>query len=67
MKKHKVGVGYQDGSLHPLWISKMGMRIATLIGAEAIWLPDHFMGFAPKWMWVPEVVPAAKAIHSMDC
>jgi len=66
MKKHKVGVGYQDGSLHPLWISKMGMRVATLMGAEAIWLPDHFMGFAPKWMWVPEVVPAAKAIHSMD-
>lgn len=64
--KHKVGVGYQDGSLHPLWISRMGMRIATMIGAEAIWLPDHFMGFAPKWMWVPEVVPAAKAIHSMD-
>jgi phthiodiolone/phenolphthiodiolone dimycocerosates ketoreductase len=42
------------------------MRISTLLGADAIWLPDHFMGFAPKWMWVPEIVPAAKVIHSMD-
>jgi len=66
MATHRVTVGYQDGSLHPLWVSRMGMRLSTLLGAEAIWLPDHFMGFAPKWMWVPEIVPAAKVIHSMD-
>jgi phthiodiolone/phenolphthiodiolone dimycocerosates ketoreductase len=66
MATRKVTVGYQDGSLHPLWVSRMGMRISTLLGADAIWLPDHFMGFAPKWMWVPEIVPAAKVIHSMD-
>ena len=66
MTAHKVTVGYQDGSLHPLWVSRMGMRLSTLLGADAIWLPDHFMGFAPKWMWVPEIVPAAKVIHSMD-
>ena len=59
MATHKVTVGYQDGALHPLWVSRMGMRISTLLGADAIWLPDHFMGFAPKWMWVPEIVPAA--------
>ncbi len=66
MATRKVTVGYQDGSLHPLWVSRMGMRLSTLFGADAIWLPDHFMGFAPKWMWVPEIVPAAKIIHSMD-
>jgi phthiodiolone/phenolphthiodiolone dimycocerosates ketoreductase len=66
MNDHRVTVGYQDGSLHPLWISKSGIRIARWLGAEAIWLPDHFMGFAPRWMWVPEVVPAAKVVHSMD-
>jgi phthiodiolone/phenolphthiodiolone dimycocerosates ketoreductase len=62
----RVTVGYQDGALHPLWLSSVGMRVATLLGARAIWLPDHFMGFAPKWMWVPEVVPAARFVHSMD-
>lgn len=62
----RVTVGYQDGSLHPLWISTLGMRVATLLGARAIWLPDHFMGFAPKWMWVPEIIPAARLLHSMD-
>jgi phthiodiolone/phenolphthiodiolone dimycocerosates ketoreductase len=42
------------------------MRIAAWLGANAIWVPDHFMGFAPKWMWTEDVVPAAKLIHSMD-
>lgn len=42
------------------------MRIATALGAQAIWLPDHFMGFAPKWMWRADVIPAARLIHSMD-
>jgi phthiodiolone/phenolphthiodiolone dimycocerosates ketoreductase len=62
----KVTVGYQDGCLHPLWITKTGVRVARLLGASAIWVPDHFMGFAPKWMWTPENIPAAKVIHSMD-
>ncbi len=59
-------VGYQDGCLHPLWVSTLGMRIATLLGASAIWAPDHFMGFAPRWLWTPEIVPPAKLLHSMD-
>lgn len=62
----KVTCGYQDGCLHPLVISKSGMRLASLLGAKAIWVPDHFMGFAPKWMWTTENVPAARVIHSMD-
>lgn len=61
-----VTVGYQDGCLHPLFVSKTGMRLARLMGARAIWVPDHFMGFAPKWMWTPQNVPAARVIHSMD-
>jgi phthiodiolone/phenolphthiodiolone dimycocerosates ketoreductase len=62
----KATVGYQDGCLHPLWITRIGMRVARALGASAIWVPDHFMGFAPKWMWTPDVVPAAKVLHSMD-
>ncbi len=62
----KVSVGYQDGCIAPLWLSTTGMRAARLMGTRAIWMPDHFMGFAPKWLWTPEVVPAAKLVHSMD-
>ncbi|MFN2375333.1 MAG: LLM class flavin-dependent oxidoreductase [Candidatus Binatia bacterium] len=62
----KITIGYQDGCLHPLWITKAGVTVARLLGADAIWVPDHFMGFAPKWLWVPEVVPAARTVHSMD-
>jgi phthiodiolone/phenolphthiodiolone dimycocerosates ketoreductase len=62
----RVTIGYQESSLHPLWLSRVGTRIATSLGAQAIWVPDHFMGFAPKWMWVPEVMPVARLIHSMD-
>jgi phthiodiolone/phenolphthiodiolone dimycocerosates ketoreductase len=62
----QVTVGYQDGCLHPLVVSKTGMRLARLMGAGAIWAPDHFMGFAPKWLWTPDNVSAARVIHSMD-
>lgn len=62
----RITVGYQDGCLHPLVISKASVRVARAVGADAIWVPDHFMGFAPKWLWTPDVVPAARTIHSMD-
>ncbi len=62
----KITVGYQEGCLAPLWLSLTSMRVARLLGADAIWVPDHFMGFAPKWLWTPEVVPAAAVVPSMD-
>jgi phthiodiolone/phenolphthiodiolone dimycocerosates ketoreductase len=62
----RVTIGYQDGCLHPLWITKAGVTVSRLLGADAVWVPDHFMGFAPKWMWTPDVVPAARTLHSMD-
>jgi phthiodiolone/phenolphthiodiolone dimycocerosates ketoreductase len=62
----RITIGYQDGCLHPLWITKAGIRVAKMLGASAIWVPDHFMGFCPKWIWTPEIMPAAEAVHSMD-
>ncbi|HXC49464.1 MAG TPA: LLM class flavin-dependent oxidoreductase [Candidatus Limnocylindrales bacterium] len=61
-----ITIGYQDGCLHPLWLTKAGVTVARAFGADAIWVPDHFMGFAPKWLWTPDVVPAARTVHSMD-
>ncbi|HYC01390.1 MAG TPA: LLM class flavin-dependent oxidoreductase [Candidatus Limnocylindrales bacterium] len=62
----RITVGYQDGCLHPLWLTNAGLRIARLLGAESLWLPDHFMGFIPAIVWKPEITPAAKVVHSPD-
>ena len=29
-------------------------------GAEAIWFPDHLMGFWPQSLWTPDVTPLAE-------
>jgi phthiodiolone/phenolphthiodiolone dimycocerosates ketoreductase len=63
----RITVGYQDACLHPLWLTNSGLRIARLMGAESLWLPDHYMGFLPSSLvWKPEVTPAAKVVHSPD-
>src|SRR4029453_13213858 len=62
----RVTVGYQDGTIYPLWLTRMGMRLGRLFGARSLWVQDHFMGFIPPQVWKPEVTEAAKAIHSTD-
>ena len=32
----RVTVGYQDGCLHPLWITKAGVTVSRLLGADAL-------------------------------
>jgi phthiodiolone/phenolphthiodiolone dimycocerosates ketoreductase len=62
----RVTVGYQDGTIYPLWLVRMGMRLARLFGARSLWVQDHFMGFIPAKVWTPQVTEAAKTIHSPD-
>ena len=62
----RATVGYQDGGFHPLWLVNAGMRAARLFGADALWLPDHFMSFIPAQVWNPEVTPAAEVVGSPD-
>jgi phthiodiolone/phenolphthiodiolone dimycocerosates ketoreductase len=62
----RVTVGYQDACVYPLWLSRFNIRLARLMGASAVWLPDHFMGFTPAHVWRPEVTPAAKVVPSLD-
>jgi phthiodiolone/phenolphthiodiolone dimycocerosates ketoreductase len=50
----------------PFFISKYSIVQAAAMGADTIWFPDHFMGFAPKWMWKPDICAAASVIHSGD-
>jgi phthiodiolone/phenolphthiodiolone dimycocerosates ketoreductase len=62
----RVTVGYQDACLHPLWLSRVNVRLARLMGMSAVWLPDHFMGFAPAHVWQPEFTSAARVVRSAD-
>lgn len=62
----RVTVGYQDAGLHPLWLTNAGLRVARLLGAESLWLSDHFMGFIPAQVWKPEITAAARLVHSPD-
>ncbi len=62
----RVTVGYQDACVAPLWLSRMNMRLARLMGVSAIWLPDHFMSFTPAHVWRPEVTRAARLVPSLD-
>jgi phthiodiolone/phenolphthiodiolone dimycocerosates ketoreductase len=61
-----VTVGYQDACVHPLWLSRLNLRLATLMGASALWLPDHFMSFTPAEVWRPEITAAARIVPSLD-
>ena len=61
-----VTVGYQDGCVYPLWLSRMNLRLARIWGVSAFWVPDHFMGFTPAHVWTPAVTSAAKAVPTLD-
>lgn len=62
----RVTVGYQDACVYPLWLSHVSMRLARLMGATAVWLPDHFMSFTPAAVWRPEITTAARVVPSLD-
>ncbi len=62
----RVTVGYQDACVYPLWLSRLNTRLARLMGATAVWLPDHFMGFTPAHVWSPEITRAARVVPSLD-
>jgi phthiodiolone/phenolphthiodiolone dimycocerosates ketoreductase len=63
----RVTVGYQDACVHPLWLSRLNLRLAaTVMGASALWVPDHFMSFTPQSVWRPELTAAARVVPSLD-
>jgi phthiodiolone/phenolphthiodiolone dimycocerosates ketoreductase len=63
----RVTVGYQDACVHPLWLSRLNLRLATTVmGASALWVPDHFMSFTPRQVWRPELTSAARIVPSLD-
>jgi len=62
----RLQVGVETTCLAPLWIERLGMRMAKLAGVDSLLLPDHYLGFVPRALWKPEYTPAAKLIPSAD-
>jgi phthiodiolone/phenolphthiodiolone dimycocerosates ketoreductase len=62
----RLQVGIETTCLAPLWVERLGMRMAKLTGADSLLLPDHYIGFVPRRFWKPEYTPAAKMIPSTD-
>lgn len=66
LTSNRVTVGYQDACVYPLWLSRLNLRLAKLMGAAALWEPDHFMSFTPAEVWRPEITSAARIVPSLD-
>lgn len=62
----RLQVGIETTCLAPLWVERLGMRMAKLTGADSLLLPDHYIGFIPRRFWKPEYTPAAKLIPTPD-
>jgi phthiodiolone/phenolphthiodiolone dimycocerosates ketoreductase len=62
----RVTVGCLGDCLYPLWTTDWTFRVARLAGANALWVPDHFVGFLPEHVWNPQVCAAAKLVPSTD-
>lgn len=62
----RLQVGVETTCTAPLWVERLGMRMAKLAGVDSLLLPDHYLGFVPRALWKPEYTPAAKLVPSTD-
>lgn len=62
----RLQVGVETTCTAPLWVERLGMRMAKLAGVDSLLLPDHYLGFVPTAFWKPEYTPAAKMVPSTD-
>lgn len=62
----RLAVGMETNCTAPLLLERAQQRLATLMGADSLLLPDHYQGFVPRSVWSPDQTPAAKTIPSPD-
>jgi phthiodiolone/phenolphthiodiolone dimycocerosates ketoreductase len=62
----RLQVGVETTCTAPLWVERLGMRMAKLAGVDSLLLPDHYLGFVPRALWRPEYTSAAKLVPSTD-
>lgn len=62
----RLQVGIETNCTAPLWLERVSLRMAQLVGADSLLLPDHYLGFIPRTCWKPQYTPAAKLVPSTD-
>ncbi|MDE3075321.1 MAG: LLM class flavin-dependent oxidoreductase [Chloroflexota bacterium] len=60
----RLTIGFPGAVTPPFsGVTKYAQRIEAL-GGEAMWYPDHLMGFWPESAWTPDVTPLAAVLRS---
>lgn len=59
-------VGLNIGTSPPLARNRLMTRLARLIGADSVWIVDHFTGWFPQELWTPEFTWLARGEGSGD-
>jgi phthiodiolone/phenolphthiodiolone dimycocerosates ketoreductase len=62
----RLAVGVETNCTAPLQLERASARLATLMGADSLFVPDHYLSFIPRSVWGPGLTPAAKMVPSPD-
>jgi phthiodiolone/phenolphthiodiolone dimycocerosates ketoreductase len=62
----RLAVGMETMCTAPLLVERAMQRVAVLMGADSLLLPDHYQGFIPRSTWGPDQTPAARMVPSPD-
>ncbi len=62
----RLSVGLTANCVAPLRLERASLRMSTLMGADSLFVPDHYLSFVPRPVWGPEFTPAAKMLPSPD-
>jgi phthiodiolone/phenolphthiodiolone dimycocerosates ketoreductase len=61
-----LSVGIETNCTAPMQVERLSMRLFTLMGADSLFVPDHYLSFVPRAVWGPQFTPAAKVVPSPD-
>jgi len=62
----RLAVGMTANCTTPLNLERMTLRMYTLMGADSLFVPDHYLSFVPRSVWNAESTPAAKMLPTPD-
>jgi phthiodiolone/phenolphthiodiolone dimycocerosates ketoreductase len=64
--RDRLSVGIEANCTAPLRLERVSLRLATLLGVDSLFVPDHYLSFVPRSVWGPGLTPAAKLVPSPD-
>lgn len=65
-EESKLTIGLPGNIVPPFGSIAKNAQRSEAAGAEAIWFPDHLMGFWPRSLWTPDLTPLAAFQASPD-